>query len=87
MSGDSDGIIRRFEKIIRHFILSIYEKVFRWSDNLSNDFEYIIRHFAESMGNVWRADGFSWTLHSEFEIYHLASNKFQAFMVPANQDR
>ena len=87
MSGDSDGIIRRFEKIIRHFILSIYEKVFRWSDNLSDDFEYISRHFAESMGNVWRADGFSWTLHSKFEIYHLASNKFQAFMVPANQDR
>ena len=63
MSDDFDWIIRHFEKIIRHFILSIYEKFVRWSDYLSDDFEQIIRHFAESMGNVWWANGFSWTLY------------------------
>ena len=63
MSDDFDWIIRHFEKIIRHFILSIYEKFVRWSDYLSDDFEQIIRHFVESMGNVWWANGFSWTLY------------------------
>ena len=58
------GSSRHFKKIIRNFILSIYEKFFRRPDNLSDDFEQIIRHFAESMGNVWWADGFSWTLIS-----------------------
>ena len=41
-------IIRHFEKVLRHFNLSINEKFFRWSDNMSDDFQEIIRHFSKS---------------------------------------
>ena len=33
-----------------------------------HDFEQIIRYFAESMGNVWWADGISWTLGIMFKL-------------------
>ena len=47
MSGDFEQVIRHFENIIRHFSLSVNEKFFRRSDNMS-DFEQIIRHFEKS---------------------------------------